>query len=450
MVTSSPQVKESVIRLMTRLAIQHEAVNLSQGFPNEPPPERMRLALAHAVLSGKVHSDDEASRLSDVPAHELSASIVDLLTTATRSTTEDDDTVASSSVATSDELNQYSPPMGRSDVRMAVSAYYRRLYDHDVSPDDITLTLGATEAVATALRTISAPGDKIVIFEPFHELYPSQCNIFYLDPVYVTLHAYIIDDVGAWNYDYDELKAALSDSKTKAIILNTPHNPTGKIFSYDELSDIVTLCITNDVYIITDEIYEHMTYDPRDEHIVIPKVFPRAANLTLVCNSLGKSASATGWRVGWCIHPSHLSDAYRGVHDQLVAMAPHPQQYASLVYFTLPVEYYRVELRDRCKHRLSCLSDALTDVGFIIVRPQGAYYLFVNYRNVEQLKVLCPMDAAMYMMREVGVAVVPGDNFYGKSQDGQNYLRFAACRSVSDVTSAIAKMRAKLCKAVLI
>lgn len=443
--SSSPQVKESVIRLMTRLAIQHEAVNLSQGFPNEPPPEKLRLALAHAVLSGKVYSDDEASRLSDMPARELSASIVDLLTTATRSRSSSGD---ASSVATSDELNQYSPPMGRADVRMAVSAYYQRLYNHDVSPDDITLTLGATEAVATALRTISAPGDKIVIFEPFHELYPSQCNIFYLDPVYVTLHASVDEEV--WNYDYDELKAALSDSKTKAIILNTPHNPTGKIFSYEELSDIVTLCITNNVYIITDEIYEHMTYDPRNEHIVIPKVFPRAANLTLVCNSLGKSASATGWRMGWCLHPSHLSNMYRGVHDQLVAMAPHPQQYASLVYFTLPIEYYTVELRDRYKHRLSCLSDALTDVGFIIVRPQGAYYLFVNYRNVEQLKELCPMDAAMYMMREVGVAVVPGDNFYGKSQDGLNYIRFAACRSVSDVTSAISKMRAKLCKAVLL
>lgn len=438
-----PQVKESVIRLMTRLAIQHQAVNLSQGFPNEPPPEKLRLALAHAVLSGKVYSDDEASRLAHIPAHELSASIVDLLTTTTtQSTTEDDGTAA----ATSDELNQYSPPMGRADVRVAISNYYQRLYNYDVSPDDITLTLGATEAVASALRTISAPGDRIVIFEPFHELYPSQCNIFYLDPVYITLHASV--DEGVWNYNYDELKAAITDSKTKALILNTPHNPTGKIFSYKELSEIVTLCINNNVYIITDEIYEHMTYDPANEHILIPKFFPQAANLTLVCNSLGKSASATGWRIGWCIHPSQLSNMYRSVHDQMVAMAPHPQQFASLVYFTLPIEYFKVELRHRYQHRLACLSNALSEVGFIIVQPQGAYYLFVNYRNVEQLKYFSPMDAAMYMMRVVGVAVVPGDNFYSKSQEGQNYIRFAACRSVSDVTSAIAKMRSKLSKAI--
>lgn len=436
----TPQVKESVIRLMTRLAIQHKAVNLSQGFPNEPPPEKLRLALAHAVLSGKVYSDDEASRLAHI--HELSASIVDLLTNESSTTT--DDGTAAAAAATSDELNQYSPPMGRADVRIAVSNYYQRLYNYDVSPDDITLTLGATEAVATALRTISAPGDKIVIFEPFHELYPSQCNIFYLEPVYVTLHASV--DEGVWNYNYDELKAALTDCKTKALILNTPHNPTGKIFSYKETSEIVTLCIENNVYIITDEIYEHMTYDPTNEHILIPKVFPQAANLTLVCNSLGKSASATGWRIGWCLHPSQLSNMYRGVHDQMVAMAPHPQQYASLVYFTLPIDYFKVELRTRYQHRLYCLSDALCEVGFIIVQPQGAYYLFVNYRNVEQLKHFSPIDAAMYMMRVVGVAVVPGDNFYGKSQDGQNYLRFAACRSVSDVKSAIVKMRAKLNK----
>jgi aminotransferase len=439
MMITTPQVKESVIRLMTRLAIQHKAVNLSQGFPNEPPPEKLRLALAHAVLSGKAYSDDEATRLAHVPASELSTSIVDLLTNAQSTTT--------TAASTSDELNQYSPPMGRADVRIAISNYYQRLYNYDVSPDDITLTLGATEAVATALRTISTPGDKIVIFEPFHELYPSQCNIFYLDPVYVTLHASI--DEGVWNYNYDELKAAISDSKTKAMILNTPHNPTGKIFSYVEINDIVTLCIENNVYIITDEIYEHMIYDDvKNEHIVIPKVFPQAAALTLVCNSLGKSASATGWRIGWCLHPPQLSNLYRGVHDQMVAMAPHPQQFASLVYFTLPIDYFKMELRTRYQHRLFCLSDALSEVGFSIVPPQGAYYLFVNYRSVEQLQHLNPMDAAMYMMCEVGVAVVPGDNFYGKSQDGQNYLRFAACRSVSDVTSAITKIRAKLCKAV--
>ena len=436
----TPQVKESVIRLMTRLAIQYKAINLSQGFPNEPPPAKLRLALAHAVLSGKVWSDDEATRLSHATANDLSASIVSLLTRPASDTPSDEIT---------DEINQYSPPMGRADVRRAVSDYYRRLYEYEISEDNITLTLGATEAVATALRTISSPGDKIVIFEPFHELYPSQCNIFYLDPVYVTLHA-TFD--GEWNYDYEELTSAITDKKTKALILNTPHNPTGKVFTHFELSEIVNLCIENDVYIITDEIYEHMTYQDKNsnhcQHILIPKSFPKAADRTLVCNSLGKSASATGWRLGWCLHPRHLSSQYRGVHDQLVAMSPHPQQFASLAYFTLPDEYFKDELQMRYQSRVKMLAEALTEVGFGVTTPQGAYYLFVHYRGVHQLKEFSPMDAAMYMMRDVGVAVVPGDNFYGKSSDGQNYLRFAACRSLSDVTTAIQKIRANLSKSV--
>jgi aspartate/methionine/tyrosine aminotransferase len=233
--------------------------------------------------------------------------------------------------------------------------------------------------------------------------------------------------------------------------LNTPHNPTGKVFSYSELKEIVDLCIENDVYIITDEIYEHMTYHDKKnnhqfKHIFIPEAFPDAVDRTLVCNSLGKSASATGWRLGWCLHPPHLSDLYRGVHDQLVAMSPHPQQFASLAFFTLPDAYFKNELHTRYQMRLSILTEALKQVGFGVVPPEGAYYLFVDYRGVEQLSYLSPMDAAMYLMKEVGVAVVPGDNFYGKSQDGQHFLRFAACRSMSDITAAVLKLQAKLNK----
>ena len=430
-----------IVHQMTRLALKHNAVNLSQGFPNEPPPAKMRLALAQAALSGKVWSDDEALRLSNTDEKDLTDSIISYLTKTPNTVTPMD--------AITDELNQYSPPMGRVDSRISVSSYYERLYGYNISEDNITLTLGATEAVATALRTIGSPGDKIVIFEPFHELYPSQCSIFYLDPVYVTLHSSVED--GTWNYDYEELKNAITDKKTKALILNTPHNPTGKVFSYSELKEIVDLCIENDVYIITDEIYEHMTYHDKKnnhqfKHIFIPEAFPDAVDRTLVCNSLGKSASATGWRLGWCLHPPHLSDLYRGVHDQLVAMSPHPQQFASLAFFTLPDIYFKNELHTRYQMRLSILAEALKQVGFGVVPPEGAYYLFVDYRGVEQLTNLSPMDAAMYLMKEVGVAVVPGDNFYGKSQDGQHFLRFAACRSMSDITAAILKLQAKLSK----
>ncbi|EED93229.1 aminotransferase [Thalassiosira pseudonana CCMP1335] len=386
-----PKVQESVIRKMTRLATQYNAVNLSQGFPNEPPPLKVRLALANAVMT--------------------------------------------------DVINQYSPPMGRPDARRAVSAYYQRLYGYTVSEDDITLTLGATEAVATALRTIGQPRNKVVIFEPFHELYPSQCGIFYLDPVFVTLRP--SDDGSTWSYDEAELKDALKGAT--ALILNTPHNPTGKVFQQNELKNIVDLCIQTDVYIITDEIYEHMCYPDSNgkqrNHTLIPHAFPEARDRVLVCNSLGKSASATGWRLGWCLHPPHLSDTYRGVHDQMVAMAPHPMQYASLAYLNLPDEYFTQQLPVRYKDRVAMLARTIQEVGFGVIMPEGSYYLFVDYRGVKELQGKTPMDAAMYLMKEVGVACVPGDNFYGKSTDGNHYLRFAACRSISDLRNAIERLK---------
>ena len=455
MITSPPKVQESVIRMMTRLAQKHGAVNLSQGFPNEPPPAKARLALAHAVLSGNSifttnanGDNNEASRsLSQMSEQDLIESIQSLLTADTNTSTAPNANGHNDNDDVTDVLNQYSPPMGRPDTRIAVSEYYKRLYDYDVSEDNITLTLGATEACATALRTVTSPGDKVVIFEPFHELYPSQCEIFFCEPEYVTLTA-SVEDGTSWEYDLDELKGAIAHDKTKALIMNSPHNPTGKVFTYDELKVIVDMCNENDVYIITDEIYEHMTYpdengNPR-KHILIPHAFPEAADRRIVCNSLGKSASATGWRLGWALTPPHLTDVYRGIHDQLVAMAPHPMQYASLAYFSLPDEYFNEELHVRYEQRVLLLADALKEVGFGVVVPQGAYYLFANYRSVRELNGLDPMDAAMYLMKEVGVASVPGDNFYGKSADGQNYLRFAACRSMSDITLAIEKLKAKL------
>lgn len=243
---SQSKVQESVIRKMTRLASQYGAVNLSQGFPNEPPPKKVRLALAEAVLSGTASSSDQGQRLKEASEEQLTKSLLSLL----------QEPYKENGDSQTDELNQYSPPMGRQDARRAVSQYYERLYDYKVSEDDITLTLGATEACATALRTVGRPGDKVVIFEPFHELYPSQCGIFYLDPVFVTLKPCF--EKGTWNYDEDELTNAIIGAK--ALVLNTPHNPTGKVFNRDDIKQIVDLCIQNEVYIITDEIYEHSKF----------------------------------------------------------------------------------------------------------------------------------------------------------------------------------------------
>ena len=433
----SGSVGESVIRLMTRLALQHGAVNLSQGFPNEAPPLAVRMALARAVLSGVT----DCSHLADEHA------VQDFLSTVLKS---GDNEKGQNDAHTIDELNQYSPPMGRPDLRRAISQHYDALYDYQVDPEIcITVTLGATEAVASALRTVGRPGDKVVIFEPYHELYPSQCEVFYMKAEYVTLRENA--ESGIWGFDERELEEALTGAKI--LILNTPHNPTGKVFTIEELTTITDMCAKHGVHIITDEIYEHMTYgSSRGKHILIPKMFPKVAKQTLVCNSVGKSASATGWRVGWCIMPSHLSADFRGVHDQLVVMAPHPMQYATLTYLNLPMSYFRETLATRYLDRMTTLARSLRKAGFALAVPEGAYYLFARYRGVRVLGDMEPWDAAMYMVTEVGVACVPGSNFYGSDRasksEAREYLRFAACRSISDIELACSKIEERFGSAI--
>jgi aspartate/methionine/tyrosine aminotransferase len=410
---SNNAIGESVIRQMTRLSQEFNAVNLSQGFPNESPPLEVRRVLAASVLSGGCNES-----LERVLQRLLSNSSPDV-------------------------VNQYSPPMGRWDLRQAIADYYRRLYDWRISPDDVTVTLGATEAVGSALRSIGKPGDKVVIMEPFHELYPSQCKIFYLEPVFVTLTE--TEDYG-WKLDMKELDEALKESKI--LLLNSPHNPTGKVFTRSELETIVHLCLKHDVYIITDEIYEHVRYT-ETPHYVLPLEFPDILPRTLLCNSIGKSASATGWRVGWCIHPEAVRGTFRAIHDQMVVMAPHPMQVASITYLQLDDSYFRNDLASRYLERIETLGKCLQRVGFQVSMPEGAYYLFVKYTSVPQLANLPPMKAAMYLLEHVGVASVPGDNFYGMSDNGKEYLRFAACRSKLDIMDACQRLNDKLGDGVL-
>jgi len=438
-------VKESTIRKMTRLAHECSAVNLSQGFPNEAPPMPVRLALAHAVLAGIPLENCEMDHHT---AHykSLSRSLSSMSSTSTSAagSSNNDDNL---SIPSLDILNQYSPPMGRDDLRTAIAAHYQRLYHYEPDPDHITVTLGATEALACALRSLGSPGDKVVIFEPFHELYPSQCHLFYLEPAYVTLKPSTTSDQTTWTFDVQELEVALQDAKV--LVLNTPHNPTGKIFTRSELQSIVDLCLQYQVYIVTDEIYEFMTYSQDNHHLLLPRDFPEMKDLCLVCNSMGKSASATGWRLGWCLHPPRVTDAYRGIHDQIAVMSPHPVQYAALTYLDLPDAYFREDLKSKYKDRIDQLATCLRELGFGVLPPEGAYYLFVRYKGVPALQHLeAPVDAAMHLLKEVGVACVPGDNFYGKAveTEGQQYLRFAACRSQKDITEACVRLKRHLQK----
>lgn len=428
-------VKESQIRKMTRLAIEYQAVNLSQGFPNESPPWNMKLALAHGVLSGQPYKDKDGDKEGSTAEQRLQRSLSNVIA------------MGGTSAPGGDQLNQYSPPCGREDLRFSIANYYKRFYNYGgVGIEDITVTLGATEALASALRTIGRPGDKCVIFEPFHELYPAQCKLFYLQPVYVTLRPTDDDEESCqtWTYNEEELEEALSDAKI--LVLNTPHNPTGKVFSKKELAHIVSLCLKFNVYLITDDIYEHMCYGKDHRHIVVPHEFPEIKERTLLCNSLGKSASATGWRLGWCVHPALLRNTYRGIHDQIAVMSPHPMQYATLSYLALPDEYF-ADLSNKYHCRVLKLGKTLKAKNFQVIPPDGAYYLFVNYTRVLGLAGMTSEQAAMHLLKVIGVACVPGDNFYGKELDPttkNKYLRFAACRSDDDLDEAIRLLNEKL------
>lgn len=416
----------------------------NEGFPNESPPWIVKLALAHGVLSGRPYHDDKDGDSEGFTAEErMQSSLSNMVALG------GGNNGGASSTAGGDQLNQYSPPCGRGDLRSSIANYYKRFYNYGgVGTEDITVTLGATEALASALRTLGRPGDKCVIFEPFHELYPSQCKLFYLEPVYVTLRPSASrnenNDDDNWTYDEGELEQALSDANI--LVLNTPHNPTGKVFSKKELTHIVSLCLKFDVYLVTDDIYEHMCYGEDHRHIVIPHEFPEMKDRTLLCNSISKSASATGWRLGWCVHPPHLRNTYRGIHDQLAVMSPHPMQYATLSYLALPDEYF-ADLSLKYQGRISKLGKALGQKGFQVIPPQGAYYLFVNYTSVPGLAGMTSEQAAMYLLKIIGVACVPGDNFYGKKLDPtteNKYLRFAACRSDDDLDEAIRLLKEKL------
>ena len=416
-------VKESTIRLMSRLAIQHGAINLSQGFPNEPPPTAMLHAAAGALLQGG--SLEEAKALAERLEQLLSE--------------------AAPQRQQRDLLSQYSFPFGLPLLRQSLQKYYARFYPgiQADSEENITVVLGATEGFACSLRTICSPGDRVVFFEPFHELYPSQCKLWHLIPSAVTL----TEASGEWRFDSVELEKALSGAKV--LLLNTPHNPTGKVFTESELSIIAALCIKHDVLCVTDEIYEHIVFDGAAHVPAAMALQPGMEERTFVVNAVSKTARATGWRVGWVISPAKYTQALRGVHDQLVLQAPTPLQYGAASMLCMDDAYFASHGPEYMAKR-DILLPALRSAGFrIAAKPRGAYYIFADFQNVPALQGLSPTEAAMKMTRDIGVACVPGDNFYlGTSRTaphlGARYLRFAFVRSSDLLLQAAALLKQRL------
>ena len=410
---------------MTRLARQHGAINLAQGFTDEPPPFPLVWGAITALLGG---SDAGIRQLEQV-------------TTAGWSGTGDGGSPASlrdvlrDVQGRRDELNQYSYPFGLPELRRAIAAYTARWSGFEPDPEtETTVVLGSTEGLAVVLAAVGRRGDGVVVIEPFHEMYPAQAEIFGLVPRFVTLREE--EDGTAWRLDPDALRRAAAGARL--LILNTPHNPTGMVFDADDLSSVAEVARSQDLVVVADEIYEHIVFDGARHRSIA--AWPGMRERTIVVNSISKTANATGWRIGWVLAPPHLTPAIRAVHDTLVVQAPTPLQKATVALLDMPAAFFR-DLGRGYADRRALLGDALREAGFRMIEPRGAYYYLADYRGVRDLGHLDPLAAAMHLIEQVGVAAVPGDNFYAGSADGARYLRFAFCRGPDTVGDAARRLR---------
>lgn len=361
---------ESVIREMTRICNEYKGLNLAQGFPDFDPPSEIMEAAVSAIRSGH---------------------------------------------------NQYAVTFGEPHFRQAIAEKVRSFNGIKCDPDtEITVTCGATEAMIATLKAIINPGDEIIIFEPFYENYGPDCILSGAIPKYVTLHG------PDWQYDPDELISAFNN-KTKAIVINTPHNPTGKVFSAEELAFIAGLCMKWDAYAVTDEVYEHIIYDDA-EHVSIASL-DGMAERSVTINSMSKSYSVTGWRVGWAIANPEITSAIRKVHDFLTVGAARPFHEAGVVAMNMPQSYY-TELKKIYDAARDSLYSDLLSAGFAGEKPQGAYYVMCeNERLMDALGASNDHEFARRLIQAAGVAAVPGSSFYSEPQKGFKQLRFCFSKS---------------------
>ena len=356
---------ESVIREMTRLVAMHGGINLAQGFPNFPAPSEIK---------------DAAKRAID------------------------------------GDVNQYAITWGAPSLRRALARTYGELYGMDVDPERmITVTCGATEAMVSALLAIVDPGDEVVVLEPFYENYGPDAAICGARPVYVPIRH------PALRFEEEELRRAFSP-RTKAVIVNTPNNPTGRVFDRTELELIAELCQEHDVIAVTDEIYEHIRYE--GAHIPLATL-DGMADRTITISSASKTFSVTGWRVGWIVAPAELTAGIRKVHDFLTVGAPAPLQEAVAEALALGRPYFD-KLSAGYRARRELLFGALETAGFSPRLPQGAYYILCD---ISGFGFHDDTAFARWLITEVGVAGVPGSSFFSRPELGRDLLRFTFCKT---------------------
>ncbi len=356
---------ESVIREMTRVVSQYGGVNLAQGMPDFRPPQEL-VDAAHRALE--------------------------------------------------DDFHQYAITWGAPRLRHAIADKQRKFYGLDLDPDrHVTVCCGSTETMLATLLAVLNPGDEVIIFEPFYENYGPGCIIAGAQPRFVPLEP---PDFG---FDPERLERAVTP-RTRAIVFNSPNNPSGKVFSRSELETIADVCLRHDLLAITDEIYEHIVYDGLG-HTPIATL-PGMAERTITISGISKSYSVTGWRVGYAMAPEAISVGIRRAHDFITVGAPHPLQEAAVTALTLPDSYY-VWLRQMYQAKRDLLLDSLDRAGFVTYRPQGAYYILTDVGHfMKQHRIGDDTAFAMFLIKEIGVATVPGSSFYAHPELGATKIRF--------------------------
>jgi aspartate/methionine/tyrosine aminotransferase len=374
---------ESVIREMTRQAMQYDAVNLAQGFPDFSAPAEIKRAAQDAIES---------------------------------------------------DVNQYAITWGAKSLRTAIAKQMQDRQGIEVDPEkEVVVCCGSTEAMIATLLAVCNAGDEVVVFEPFYENYGPDAILSGAKPRYVSLRP-PQPSGGEWTFDEQELRHAFQ-RHTKAIIVNTPNNPTGKVFNRKELELIRDLCVEYNVLAITDEIYEHILYDG-SEHISLARL-DGMRDRTITINGLSKSYSVTGWRVGWAVAPPPITNAIRKVHDFLTVGAPAPLQEAGAAALNLPANYYR-ELAERYRTRRDHLIPALEKAGFRCYRPRGAYYVMTD---ISAFAFASDVEFAAYLVKEIGIACVPGSSFYKHPKDGAQQVRFAFCKKPETLDEAARRLQ---------
>lgn len=353
---------DSVIRRMTRVSLKYGAVNLSQGFPDFDPPKEI------------------LDRLAEV---------------------------------TKEDFHQYSITWGAQNFREALAKKQSRLMGRKIDPNsEIVVTCGSTEAMMAAMMTVANPGDKVIVFSPFYENYGADTILSGAEPIYVPLHP------PEFNFDVDELEAAFKQNP-KALILCNPSNPCGKVFTYDELKIIADLAEKYDAFIITDEVYEHIVYEP-NKHVYFASL-PGMWERTISCSSLSKTYSITGWRLGYIIAPFKIVDVAKKVHDFLTVGAAAPLQEAAVTGLNFPDDYYK-RLQEKYTKMRDLFLKGLDDIGIVHTVPQGAYYVLLD---ISEFGFESDLEFCEVLARDVGVGAVPGSSFFKENVNNLIRLHFA-------------------------